>query len=71
MKKKKPQERQRGTWTEDQKSIMKKFFKKHINSKTAPKKHEAIELKNKHKSLFKDKTWIQIKVFIYNTFKKQ
>jgi hypothetical protein len=42
---------------------MKDFIKKHIKTKTTPKKHECLELQEKYKHMFKDKSWVQIKVF--------
>lgn len=50
---------------------MKDFFKKHIKDKITPKKHECLELQKSHAHLFIDKTWVQIKVFVYNSFKNQ
>ncbi|XP_031334400.1 uncharacterized protein LOC116164372 [Photinus pyralis] len=59
----------RGKWNTIQKNIMKDVFKKHIKNKIPPKKHECMKLKDDHKELFEQKTWVQIKVFVYNTFK--
>ncbi|KAK5647985.1 hypothetical protein RI129_002877 [Pyrocoelia pectoralis] len=62
---------QRGSWNNKQKNIMKEFFKKHLSKKITPKKHECLQLQNSYKDMFKDKTWVQIKVFIYNSFQQQ
>lgn len=61
----------RGTWNNEQKDIMKNFFKKHIKNKISPKKHECLDLKKQNQPMFDNKTWIQIKVFIYNEFRKK
>nr|XP_023030001.1 uncharacterized protein LOC111517932 [Leptinotarsa decemlineata] len=61
----------RGSWSSKQKSLMEKFFKKHICEKITPKKEECLQLRNEYKDMFEDKTWVQIKVFIYNTFRKE
>ncbi|KAG5877298.1 hypothetical protein JTB14_036367 [Gonioctena quinquepunctata] len=57
--------------SKEQKSIMKKFFKTHIEEKMSPKKDECLKFQNNHRKLFDDKTWVQIKVFIYNTYKNK
>ncbi|KAF2890234.1 hypothetical protein ILUMI_15939, partial [Ignelater luminosus] len=69
--KKEKKDRQRGSWNSKQTSVMKEFFKKHIKDKITPRKHECLQLQSEHKDMFKDKTWVQIKVFIYNIFKNQ
>ncbi|XP_074034465.1 uncharacterized protein isoform X2 [Leptinotarsa decemlineata] len=61
----------RGSWSSKQKSLMEKFFKKHICEKITPKKEECLQLRNEYTDMFEDKTWVQIKVFIYNTFRKE
>ncbi|XP_072389745.1 uncharacterized protein [Diabrotica undecimpunctata] len=65
--KKKGKMHYRGTWTAKQKSVMSAFFKSHLKSKVAPKKQECLKLKNERPDLFRDKTWVQIKVFVYNS----
>ncbi|KAG5871775.1 hypothetical protein JTB14_023459 [Gonioctena quinquepunctata] len=60
----------RGSWSSKQKSSMKEFFKEHICEKITPKKEECLQLRNKYRDMFEDKTWVQIKVFVYNTFRK-
>lgn len=47
---------------------MKKCFKRHIKCKISPKKDECLTLKNQRSDLFGDKTWVQIKIFVYNTY---
>lgn len=60
----------RGSWTSKHKSIMLKYFTNHIKNKIAPKKADCLQFKENFKELFKHKTWVQIKVFIYNTYKQ-
>ncbi|KAK4880859.1 hypothetical protein RN001_004178 [Aquatica leii] len=60
---------QRGSWTGKQKSVMLSYFKKHIKNKESPKKAECLLLINEQPDLFGEKNWVQIKVFIYNTYK--
>lgn len=57
------------SWTEEQKEVINNFFKNHIKTKKAPKKHEVIELLGKHGDYFKNKTWIAIKSYVYNCYK--
>nr|XP_023017337.1 uncharacterized protein LOC111506492 [Leptinotarsa decemlineata] len=59
----------RGTWTAKQKSIMISYFRTHLKNKIAPKKAECIKLINERPDLFIDKKWVQIKTFIYNTYR--
>lgn len=47
------------------------FFKTHIKKKIAPKKAECLILREKHLDSFKNKDWVQIKVFVYNTYKNK
>ncbi|XP_072399761.1 uncharacterized protein [Diabrotica undecimpunctata] len=58
-------------WTRQQKETVEIFFKKHIKEKVPPKKHEVECLINKNLTLFKNKTWEQIKVYVYNKYKQQ
>ncbi|CAH0555073.1 unnamed protein product [Brassicogethes aeneus] len=60
----------RGSWNRQQKLIMSNYFKKHLKEKKPPKKHECLSLKEKYSDIFEMKSWVQIKVFIYNTFRK-
>lgn len=60
---------QRGSWNKEQKSLIKDYFKNHLKNKKTPKKQECLEFQKKYMSLFHEKTWIQIKVFVYNTFR--
>ena len=59
----------RGSWTKEQKKLMVKYFKSHIKNHVAPTKKESLKFKEKNYVLFKDKTWLQIKVFVYNTYR--
>lgn len=70
-KKQTEQVKRRGSWTDKHKKIMLKFFANHIKNKISPKKHECLELKKENSDLFGDKNWVQIKVFIYNTYNKK
>lgn len=47
------------------------FFKTHIKNKIAPKRAECLEMRDKYLHEFKDKNWVQIKVFVYNTYKNK
>jgi hypothetical protein len=59
----------RGTWNHQQKTMMLQYFKTNVKNKISPKKDECLKLREDHLDLFKDKNWVQIKVFIYNTYK--
>lgn len=59
----------RGKWTSQQKEIVKAAFKDHIKSKRAPRKEETEVFMKKHGDLFKDKSWVTVKAFIYNAYK--
>lgn len=56
-------------WTQKQKDVITHFFKLHIENKRAPRKHEVEQLIAKHKTLFKTKSWVKIKAFVYNCYK--
>lgn len=64
-------EKRRGTWDDKQKSIVKNYFSKHIRDRKTPKKQECLHFQNENSDLFKEKSWIQIKVFVYNMFKNK
>lgn len=55
----------RGSWNGKQKAVMLKFLKNHIKNKISPKKDECVKLQREHPDLFKEKKWVQIKVFIH------
>lgn len=59
----------RGTWDKDQKKIMQQYFKNHIKKKIAPRKGECLEFKEKYSEKFENKSWLQIKTFIYNSYR--
>lgn len=59
----------RGSWNTRQKNLMLQFFKSHIKNKTSPKKGECLQFQQNNMELFKEKTWVQIKVFVYNTYR--
>lgn len=60
----------RTKWTEQQKSIMKKYFEAHIENKKPPKKEEAEKLIKMHKGVFENKNWVKIKAYIFNCYRK-
>lgn len=57
-------------WTEKQKQFTKDFFMEHIKNKQPPKKHECEQLKCKYPNVFANKSWLKIKVFVQNIYKK-
>ncbi|CAH1114940.1 unnamed protein product [Psylliodes chrysocephalus] len=63
------EKRTRGTWTSKQKQILLKYFKNQINNKVTPRKSDCLKFKEKNLEVFEEKTWLQIKVFVYNSFK--
>ncbi|KAF5308222.1 hypothetical protein FQR65_LT18254 [Abscondita terminalis] len=56
-------------WSEKEKQVTEKYFKKHIEKKIAPKKDEVINMMEKNPTLFKGRTWITIKAYVYNQYK--
>lgn len=54
-------------WTEKQKQFTKDFFMEH---KQPPKKHECEQLKCQYPNVFANKSWLKIKVFVQNIYKK-
>lgn len=61
----------RGTWEAEQKLIMKQYFNEHIRKKITPKKQECLVFQNENRDMFVNKSWLQIKVFVYNMFKNR
>lgn len=59
----------RGTWNEVQKTMMLQFFKNHIKKETAPRKGECLEFREKNLENFQTKSWLQIKTFVYNSYR--
>nr|CAI5852466.1 unnamed protein product [Callosobruchus analis] len=59
----------RGFWTTKQKSFLLSYFKTHVKNKTPPKKEECVKLIEERPDLFGNKNWIQLKVFVYNTYR--
>lgn len=57
-------------WSCEEKEATKKFFEKHIKMKRPPKKDEVLKLVEKHPSLFNDRSWQTIKVFVCNLYSK-
>lgn len=58
-------------WSEEQKSVTKEFFKKHIAKKQAAKRHECEELIDTHPQLFHNKSWLKMKVYVQNLYSKK
>ena len=58
-------------WTDEQKNIVKTFFKKHISKSIAPKRAECNDLIHKYPSVFVNKSWLKIKVFVQNQYRKK
>lgn len=58
------------SWTDQQKQLTKSYFKNHIKLKRPPRKGEVDKLVKDHPSVFCNKTWPQIKVFVQNMYKK-
>lgn len=56
-------------WSTQEKEIATEFFKNHIKKGVAPKKAEVLELLKENPSLFKNRKWDVIKVFIQNSYK--
>lgn len=63
--------KQRSSWSKTQKTYMLKHFQKHIKNLTTPRKEECLSFQKKHLKLFEAKTWTQIKIFVYNTFRNK
>ncbi|XP_044765585.1 uncharacterized protein LOC123321865 [Coccinella septempunctata] len=59
----------RGAWNKTQKDIMLQYFKKHIKNKIPPRKGECLEFREKNLDKFESKNWVQIKTFVYNTYR--
>lgn len=59
----------RRRYTEEQKHLMRQFFKDYIKEKKAPKKQVVVAFMEKNKEMFKDSTWIKIKAFVFNCYR--
>ncbi len=62
--------KKRPRWTEHQKQTVREYFRSQIENCVAPRKSECVRFKNVHRELFKDKSWVKIKVFVYNEYKR-
>lgn len=58
-------------WTEEQKKVVKAFFKFNIKNHKPPKKNECETLKENHPELLANKDWLKIKVFVQNIYTKK
>lgn len=56
-------------WANKEKQLVLKHFKKHIQTKTAPKKHECLTFIEQHPALFSISDWVRIKTLIFNTYR--
>lgn len=58
-------------WTQEQKKAVLQFFANHIKNSIPPKKQECLILKEKYSTLFENKDWLKIKVFVQNEYMKK
>ncbi|KAK5647978.1 hypothetical protein RI129_002870 [Pyrocoelia pectoralis] len=58
-------------WTQQQKKVVKEYFRKNIAKKKPPIRSECEKLKEIHKDLLDNKDWLKIKVFIQNQYTKK
>lgn len=56
-------------WANKEKQLVLKHFKKHIQTKTAPKKHECLTFIEEHPEVFSISDWVRIKTLIFNTYR--
>lgn len=59
----------RKRWNNDQKKMMLKNFSKFIKMKKAPNKAVCEEFRAKNEKLFEDRSWVDIKTFVFNTYR--
>ncbi|KAK4886599.1 hypothetical protein RN001_002870 [Aquatica leii] len=64
------EKRHKVPWTSEQKQLTEKFFKKNIQNKIPPRKHEVDILKKKYPDVFTNKSWAVIKVYVCNKYNK-
>ncbi|KAL1492581.1 hypothetical protein ABEB36_010821 [Hypothenemus hampei] len=57
-------------WTSEQKKIVKEYFKENIKNSKQPVRIECEKLKSLNPTLFENKDWLKIKVFIQNEYTK-
>lgn len=55
-------------WSSQQKKLMIKHFINDIKQKIAPRKKDCDDFKEKHRDMFADKTYVQIKIFVCNIY---
>lgn len=55
-------------WTDEQKSLVRTFFKTHIANKKPPKRHECENLIKQNPDVMHNKSWIMIKVYVRNVY---
>ncbi|CAG9834563.1 unnamed protein product [Diabrotica balteata] len=58
-------------WTQEQKGFAKRFFAKNIKNCKAPNRRECENLIEKYPDVFKNKSWLKIKVFIQNQYSRK
>lgn len=61
----------RVSWSEEQKQIILKHFKKQIQQKKLPKKEECLALIAESGELLKGVDWSRIKILVYNSYRKK
>lgn len=57
-------------WTREEKKVTETFFANHLRKKIAPKKKEVVRLMELHPSLFKNRSWGSIKIYVCNRYNK-
>ncbi|XP_050497567.1 uncharacterized protein LOC126878741 [Diabrotica virgifera virgifera] len=67
---KKKAKNNRVRWTEEQKKLVKSYFKGHIKKRISPKKEECQTLIDEQPILLKNLDWVKVKTFVYNNYRK-
>ncbi|KAJ8945466.1 hypothetical protein NQ314_009218 [Rhamnusium bicolor] len=65
------QKRSRVRWDNGEKEMVLKHFKKHIKSKTAPRKQDCLNFIDNHPDKFFVSDWVRIKTLVFNTYRGQ
>lgn len=58
-------------WANKEKQLVLKHFKKHIETKAAPRKHECLNFIKKNSDLFSESDWLKIKTLVFNTYRNK
>ncbi|XP_023312017.1 uncharacterized protein LOC108915376 [Anoplophora glabripennis] len=56
-------------WDDGEKQMVLKHFKKHIKSKTAPRKQDCLNFIDNHSDKFFVSDWVRIKTLVFNTYR--